>query len=67
MALFSVLFHDRAGGHFFCAVAVAALLFRLFLDVLVLALFFLTDTPKMFPELAVIATEPLYGARMKNP
>src|SRR5204863_1896383 len=48
VALFRVLFHDRASSYFFCATAVASAFLGTFLDVFVLTLLFCTDTLEMF-------------------
>src|SRR5439155_8848460 len=48
MAFPLVFFHNGPSGHFFCAFAVAPGTLRGFLNVLVLSLFFLADSPQMF-------------------
>src|SRR5436190_23292857 len=48
VALFRVLFHDRASSYFFRATAVASAFLGTFLDVFVLTLLFCADTLEMF-------------------
>src|SRR5215813_10787912 len=48
VAFLPVFLHDRARRHFFGALAIAALFLCRFLDVLVLALFLVTDAFQMF-------------------
>lgn len=48
MALFRMLFHDRARGYFFGASAITTALLSAFFDVFVLTLFLFANASEMF-------------------